>query len=199
MYQAVMDGLYQKVAEFTIVDEKQKFELNLNFKSPYVALPKYMQSNEFLFGQLGKISVQNQNGSLELFTIGIEQAAVSSLVKHGIEKMEDRGEILNGIDVNVRLAMGKAFDIDVDFDSEPVLTVTKQAYEQILKSLDNIALPNNNQEESSIDSDEAPEKKQFKPIRASLNLHDLKVDMRDESFSPTTHVDSFFHSLDSSL
>ena len=100
----------------------------------------------------------------------------------------DRGEILNGIDINIRLALGKAFDIDVDFDSEPVLTVTKQAYEQILKSLDNIALPNNNQEESSIDSDEAPEKKQFKPIRASLNLHDLKVDMRDESNKPTVKL-----------
>ena len=223
MYQAVMDGLYQKVAEFatTKTDQKQNFSLNLNFKSPYVALPKaeisnfswfevsflaiiiyisesfrqflnlnqYLQSNEFLFGQLGKISIENAGGSLEHFSIGIEQAAVSSLIKHGIEKMEDRGEILNGTDLNVRLALGNSLDVDVEFDSEPVLMVTKQAYEQILKSLDNIALPNDNSNETKIESEESiVEKKEFKAIRAALHLHGLTIDMRDESNKPTVKV-----------
>ena len=50
MYQAVMDGLYQKVAEFatTKTDQKQNFSLNLNFKSPYVALPKSEILNSIL-------------------------------------------------------------------------------------------------------------------------------------------------------
>ena len=82
MYQAVMDGLYQKVSDTFASkrssssaadhDQKQMVALNLNFKSPYVALPKYLQSNEFLFGQLGAIAIQNRAGSLEQFIIGIK-------------------------------------------------------------------------------------------------------------------------------
>ena len=126
---------------------------------------------------------------MEHFSIGIEQAAVSSLIKHGIEKMEDRGEILNGTDLNVRLALGNSLDVDVEFDSEPVLMVTKQAYEQILKSLDNIALPNDNSNETKIESEESiVEKKEFKAIRAALHLHGLTIDMRDESNKPTVKV-----------
>ena len=105
--------------------------------------------------------------------------------------MEDRGLILNGTDLNITLAMGgDAFDVDVEFDSEPVLTVTKQAYEHILKSLDNIALPPTKIEQDDDEAEDTKEnkddqKKQFKAITATLRLHDLTVDMRDESNKPT--------------
>ena len=36
--------------------------------------------------------------------------------------MEDRGEILNGTDLNVRLVLSKAIDIDIEFKSEPIVT-----------------------------------------------------------------------------
>jgi len=103
---------------------------------------------------------------------------------------------LNGTDLNVTLAMGggDAFDVDVEFDSEPVLTVTKQAYEHILKSLDNIALPPATKIELDDDEDEEAKeeheekKQQFKAITATLRLHDLTVDMRDESNKPTVKL-----------
>ena len=43
---------------------------------------------------------------------------MNSLVKHGTERMEDRGSILNGTDLNVTLAMGgDAFDVNVDMNT----------------------------------------------------------------------------------
>ena len=58
--------------------------MNLNFESPYAALPKYPSSNEFLFGKLGRISIKNTG--LQNFTINIEHVAVNSLLKHEAER-----------------------------------------------------------------------------------------------------------------
>ena len=102
MYQAVMDGLYQRVADFAKGPTQLSiFKMNLNFESPYVALPKHPFSNEFLFGQLGRISIQNSG--LENYSIAIEQASVNSLLKHSADRIDDRGEILNGTDLNIHL------------------------------------------------------------------------------------------------
>ena len=70
--------------------------------------------------------------------------------------------------------------VDIEFNSEPVLTVTKQAYEQVMKSLDNIALPNQNQVakntqvESTTETDEK-DHSNFKAIHAVLKLHALRT------------------------
>ena len=85
-----------------------------------------------------------------------------------------------------------ALDVDVEFDSEPVLTVTKQAYEHILNSLDNIALPptkiEQDDEAENTKEDHHDPKKQFKAITETLRLHDLTVDIRDESNKPTAKL-----------
>lgn len=70
----------------------------------------------------------------------------------------------------------KMICVDIEFNSEPVLTVTKQAYEQVMKSLDNIALPNQNQVakvESTAETDEKGHSN-FKAIHAVLKLHSLR-------------------------
>lgn len=73
----------------------------------------------------------------------------------------------------------KMICVDIEFNSEPVLTVTKQAYEQVMKSLDNIALPNQNQvaKVESTTSTEIDEKENsnFKAIHACLKLHSLRL------------------------
>ena len=73
----------------------------------------------------------------------------------------------------------KMICVDIEFNSEPVLTVTKQAYEQVMKSLDNIALPNQNQvaKVESTTSTEIDEKENssFKAIHAVLKLHSLRL------------------------
>ena len=88
-----------------------------------------------------------------------------------------------------------ALDVDVEFDSEPVLTVTKQAYEHILNSLDNIALPptkiEQDDEAENTKEDHHDPKQQFKAITATLRLHDLTVGMRDESNKPTVKLIDF--------
>jgi len=74
----------------------------------------------------------------------------------------------------------KMICVDIEFNSEPVLTVTKQAYEQVMKSLDNIALPNQNpvakntQVESTTETDEK-DHSNFKAIHAVLKLHSLRI------------------------
>ena len=70
----------------------------------------------------------------------------------------------------------KMICVDIEFNSEPVLTVTKQAYEQVMKSLDNIALPNQNpiaKVESTAETDEK-DHSNFKAIHAVLKLHSLR-------------------------
>ena len=56
MYQEALSGLYQRMADFaagtaptTLLD----VTLAINFKSPYIVLPKQQSSSEILFGQLG--------------------------------------------------------------------------------------------------------------------------------------------------
>ena len=115
MYQEVMSGLYQKVAEFAtgptaILD----FQMELNFKSPYIALPKQPGSNQILFAQLGRISIQNKG--LQNFFIALENAAVNSMFKHGLDRMDDMGKILDNTDLVVKLCTAdNKIHVDVDF------------------------------------------------------------------------------------
>ena len=65
------------------------------------------------------------------------------------------------------------------------MTITKEAYEQILKSIDNIALPRDDFEDDEDKSSAKSENGDFKPIQAILSIHGLTIDMRDETNRPT--------------
>jgi hypothetical protein len=56
-----------------------------------------------------------------------------------------------------------------------------------LKSIDNIALPKVDDEEGAVAEDENKEAK-FQPIQAILNIHELTIDMRDETNRETVKI-----------
>ena len=141
MYQEALSGLYQRMADFaagtaptTLLD----VTLNINFKSPYIVLPKQQSSSEILFGQLGRITIQNEG--LEKFHIGIENVAINSMVKHGLERLEDKGQILASTDLDIHFSTAdEKILVAIDFATDPLVKITKEAYEKLLKSIDNIA------------------------------------------------------------
>ena len=114
------------------------------------------------------------------------------MVKHGLERLEDKGQILASTDLDVHFSTAdEKILVSIDFATDPDIKITKEAYEKLLKSIDNIALKSENEQCEA----ETPVKHKsshgFKPIRAILDIHSLKIDLRDEANRSTVKI-SFY-------
>ena len=182
-FQEALSNLYEKVADVAIgpAPAMADFRMKMNFKSPYVVLPKQFGSSEMLLAKIGSISFENQG--LKNFSMEIKDGSVSSVNNNHGCNIEFCGLILEKTDVNLKFDLNDdKISVSVALPAKPILTLTKMNYEQILKTLDNVAIPDKAKEPSSEENKESEaEKPEFKPIFFMMHIPSATINMTDEA------------------